>query len=131
MMNNNSNNSQNSKGGRKLGSTNKMTPESRKILLEVFKDDFQKLDKLVNYVPFDERFVSLKPYAKILCTGSDEISNETKELIFEGLRTEFTPNKFKSYLNQLEPKKRAIEMRHYLKMLTPKQIEILFKNIDN
>jgi len=130
-MNNNSNNSQNSKGGRKLGSINKITPEARKALLRVFKDDFQKLDKLLHYVPFDERFVALKPYAKMLCIGSDDISTQIKEIIFENLKKEFVPHKFISYLNQLEPKKRAVEMRHYLKMLTPKQIEILFKNMGN
>lgn len=127
MMNNN----QNSNGGRKLGSTNKITPEARKALLEAFKDDFQKLNKLIHYIPFDERFVALKPYAKMLCTGSDDISIQVKEIIFENLKKEFAPNLFRSYLYQLEPKKRAVEMRHYLKMLTPKQIEMIFKNMNN
>lgn len=75
----------------------------------------------------DERFVGLKPIVKMLCTGSDEVSIKTKELIYESLKREF--NMLKFYINQLPQNKKAIELRQYLFCLDKEQIEEIFTTI--
>lgn len=115
------------RGGRKAESFNKLSKEAKESLLEAFKNDLQKLDKIFGYVPMDERFVGLKPIVKMLCTGSDEVSIKTKELIYESLKREF--NMLKFYINQLPSNKKAIELRQYLFCLDKEQIEEIFKTI--
>lgn len=109
------------RGGRKSESFNKLSKEAKESLLIAFENDLQKLDKLFNYLPMDERFVGLKPIIKMLCTGSDEVSLNTKQLIYESLKREFKMLKF--YINQLPQNKKAIELRQYLFCLDKDQIE--------
>lgn len=111
--------------GRKIGSRNKLTPKSKKILKEVLQDDLERMDKLINYIPFDKRFVALKPYAKLLTTGNDSISLEAKEIIFESLKLEL--KKLPFYLRQLSLEERGKQMRYFLQMLDKEQIEFLFE----
>lgn len=115
------------RGGRKSGSLNKLSKEAKEVLLEAFENDLQRVDKLFGYIPMDERFVGLKPVVKMLCSGSDEVSIKTKELIYESLKREFKMLKF--YINQLSSEKRAIELRQYLFCLDKEQIEEIFKTI--
>jgi hypothetical protein len=117
----------NARGGRKADSFNKLSKESKESLLEAFENDLQKLDKLFSYIPMDERFVGLKPIVKMLCTGSDEISIKTKELIYESLKREFKMLKF--YINQLPQNKKAIELRQYLFCLDKEQIKEIFSTL--
>jgi hypothetical protein len=117
----------NARGGRKAESFNKLSKEAKESLLEAFENDLQKLDKLFSYIPMNERFVGLKPVVKMLCTGSDEVSIKTKELLYESLKREF--NMLKFYINQLPQEKKAIELRQYLFCLDKEQIEEIFKTI--
>ncbi|ANO48849.1 hypothetical protein Pf1_00601 [Flavobacterium columnare] len=117
----------NARGGRKAESFNKLSKEAKESLLEAFENDLQKLDKLFGYIPMNERFVGMKPVVKMLCTGSDEVSIKTKELIYESLKREF--NMLKFYINQLPQEKKAIELRQYLFCLDKEQIEEIFKTI--
>lgn len=117
-------------GGRNKGSKNRMTPKSKELLLNILKEsELINLDKLIGYVDYDKRFSTLKPYLKILCTGNDNIAIETRKLIFEALKDEFKPNRFRTYFNQLDDSKKAIELRQYLHYLSPEQIEEVFKNM--
>ncbi|MDN3694995.1 hypothetical protein QWZ06_23545 [Chryseobacterium tructae] len=118
-------NSRNS--GRKIGSRNKLSTKAKENLLELFEDNIKQLHKSINYVSPDERFVRLKPIIKLLCTGNDEISNNTRNLIYESLKSEFTKTKF--YLNQLPSDKRASELRQYMSYLNKEQIENIFGSI--
>lgn len=119
---------QNSKNnGRKIGSRNKLSAKAKENLLELFEDDIKQLHKNINYVSPDERFVRLKPIIKLLCTGNDEVSNNTRNLIYESLKGEFTKTKF--YLNQLSSDKRASELRQYMSYLNKEQIENIFGSI--
>ncbi|MDR3026612.1 hypothetical protein [Chryseobacterium sp.] len=118
-------NSRNS--GRKIGSRNKLSTKAKENLLELFEDDIKQLHKSINYVSPDERFIKLKPIIKLLCTGSDEVSNNTRNLIYESLKGEFTKIKF--YLNQLPSDKRASELRQYMNYLNKEQIENIFGSI--
>ena len=117
----------NARGGRKAESFNKLSKEAKESLLEAFENDLQKLDKLFGYIPMNERFVGMKPVVKMLCTGSDEVSIKTKELIYESLKREF--NMLKFYINHLPQEKKAIELRQYLFCLDKEQIEEIFKTI--
>jgi hypothetical protein len=117
----------NARGGRKAESFNKLSKEAKESLLEAFENDLQKIDKLFSYIPMNERFVGLKPIIKMLCTGSDEVSIKTKELIYESLKREF--NMLKFYINQLPQNKKAIELRQYLFCLDKEQIEEIFKTM--
>ncbi len=74
-------NSRNS--GRKIGSRNKLSAKAKENLLELFEDNIKQLHKSINYVSPDERFVKLKPIVKLLCAGNDEVSNNTRNLIYE------------------------------------------------
>ena len=113
--------------GRKKASFNKLSKKAKESLLTTFENDFGRLDKIFAYVPYDERFSSLKPVVKMLCTGSDEVSLKTKEIIYESLHLEF--KKLKFYINQLPTEKRATELRQYLFYLDKEQIEEIFRNI--
>ncbi|WP_185249418.1 hypothetical protein [Chryseobacterium bernardetii] len=118
-------NSRNS--GRKIGSRNKLSAKAKENLLELFEDNIKQLHKSINYVSPDERFVKLKPIVKLLCAGNDEVSNNTRNLIYESLKGEFTKTKF--YLNQLSSDKRASELRQYMSYLNKEQIENIFGSI--
>lgn len=113
--------------GRKIGSQNKLSVKARENLLELFEGDIKKLHKSFNYVDVDEKFITLKPVIKLLCTGNDEVSNNTRNLIYESLKNEFVKIKF--YINQLPPDKRATELRQYLNYLNKDQIENIFGSI--
>lgn len=113
--------------GRKKGSQNKLTPNSKEKLLELFNEDIRKIHKSLNYVSPDEKFVKLRPIVELLCKGNDEVSRETRNIIFEKLEDEF--KKLKSYLCQLPADKRAIEMRKYLLLLDKEQIETALNNM--
>jgi len=129
-MNNNNNSNQNTGGGRRKGNRNKYTPEARKILFDVLGEKhISRLDKLIGGVSFDSRLTSIKPFAKILCSESDEVGEKTRRMIFEGLKEQFHPNRFRTYFNQLPQEKKVSEMRQFLQMLTKEQIEALFKGI--
>lgn len=115
------------KGGRHKQSLNKFSKNSKQKIFEHFEDDLKRLDKLFAYVPMDERFQKLKIVIKILCSGNDEVSIKTKELIYETLEREFTKLKF--YINQLPQNKKAIELRQYLFCLDKNLIEKVFNNM--
>lgn len=125
--NGNSENESPNNFGRKKASFNKLSKGTKESLLTTFENDFKRLDKIFAYVPYDERFSSLKPVVKMLCTGSDEVSLKTKEIIYESLHLEF--KKLKFYINQLPTEKRATELRQYLFCLDKEQIEEIFSNI--
>ena len=125
--NENSENDNPNNFGRKKASFNKISKETKESLLKAFKNDFERYDKIFAYVPYDERFSSLKPVIKMLCTGSDEVSIKTKEIIYESLHLEF--KKLKFYINQLPTEKRATELRQYLFCLDKQQIEEVFSSL--
>lgn len=127
-----SNSNKNNAGGRKKGIGNKYTTETRKILLDVLGSDYiSRLDKLINDVSFDKRITTLKPFAKILCSENDEVGKQTRELIFEGLKEQFTKNRFRSYFNLVDDTKKLTELRQWAQMLTKEQIEELTKGLVN
>lgn len=113
--------------GRKIGSQNKLSIKAKENLLELFEGDIKQLHRSFNYVGIDERFVTLKPIIKLLCTGNDDVSNNTRNLIYESLKNEFVKIKF--YINQLPSDKRATELRQYLNYLNKDQIENIFGSI--
>lgn len=113
--------------GRKIGSQNKLSVKAKENLLELFEGDIKQLHRSFNYVDIDERFVTLKPIIKLLCTGNDDVSNNTRNIIYESLKNEFVKIKF--YINQLPPDKRATELRQYLSYLNKDQIENIFGSI--
>jgi len=113
--------------GRKIGSQNKLSVKAKENLLELFEGDIKQLHRSFNYVGIDERFVTLKPIIKLLCTGNDDVSNNTRNLIYESLKNEFVKIKF--YINQLPSDKRATELRQYLNYLNKDQIENIFGSI--
>jgi|GEM_PF-2275351 len=126
-MKNSDSNIRKTKGGRKVGSTNKLSQEAKEYLLEVFGDDLANLNKYMAHITIDERFIALKPYAKILTTGNDEVSIETKKIIFDNLQEHFKRLKF--YIAQLPAEERATELRQYLFCLDKEQIEEVFKSL--
>lgn len=75
----------------------------------------------------DKKFITLKPIVKILCSGNDEVSIETKKIIFESLKDEF--KKLKFHICQLPPEKKAVELRKYLTYLDKNQIDEVLKNL--
>lgn len=113
--------------GRKIGYQNKLSVKAKENLLELFEGDIKQLHRSFNYVGIDERFVTLKPIIKLLCTGNDDVSNNTRNLIYESLKNEFVKIKF--YINQLPSDKRATELRQYLNYLNKDQIENIFGSI--
>lgn len=114
-------------GGRKQGSRNKLTPTAKEHLLQLFGEDVQRLHKSLNYISPDEKFVQLRPLLQLLCKGDDEVSEKTREIVFESLKDEF--KKLPSYLRQLSAKKRGVEMRKYLLLMSKEQIETIFSTI--
>ena len=117
----------NARGGRNSNSFNKLSKEAKQSLYEAFGEDLGKLKNLLNHVPHNEKFVSLKPVVKMLCTGADEVSLKTKELIYESLKNEF--KKLTTYFYHLPQEKKAIELRQYLFCLDKEQIEEIFKTM--
>lgn len=114
-------------GGRKQGSRNKLTPTAKEHLLKLFGEDIQRLYKSLNYISPDEKFIKIRPILQLLCKGDDEVSKETREIIFESLKEEF--KKLPSYLRQLSAEKRGVEMRKYLLLMSKEQIETIFSTI--
>lgn len=118
---------QKERGGRKVGSNNKLSQEAKEYLYEVFGNDLANLKKYIAYTPMDERIIALKPYAKILTTGNDEVSIQTKQVIFDSLQEQF--KKLSFYIAQLPLDERATELRQYLFCLDKEQIEEVFKSL--
>lgn len=114
-------------GGRKQGSRNKLTPSAKESLLQIFGDDIQRLHKSLNYISPDEKFVKLRPILHLLCKGDDEVSKETREIIFESLKDEF--KKLPSYLRQLPAEKRGLEIKKIIFLLNKESIETIFNNM--
>lgn len=114
--------------GRKSGSLNKFSKESKEEISKLFEKDFMEMRKHFNYVDLDKKFIALKPIAKILCSGNDEVSLETKRIIFESLKAEF--KKLKFHICQLPPEKKAVELRQYLTYLDKSQIDEVMKNLN-
>lgn len=114
-------------GGRKQGSRNKLTPTTKENLLQLFGEDIQRLHKSLNYISYDERFVKLRPVLQLLCKGDDEVSKETRKIIFDSLKDEF--KKLPTYVTQLRGENRSVELRKYLLLLDKEQIETIFSNM--
>ncbi len=113
--------------GRKIGSINKLNNEGKKALLSYFNNDLEKLQKLLNYIPIDERFQALRPFIKMLTTGSDEIAIKTREAILDSLEPEF--KKLPFYLRLMNPEGKAKELRQYLNMLPKEDANRIIKNL--
>ncbi|WP_454245837.1 hypothetical protein [Psychroflexus sp. MBR-150] len=121
-----SNNSKNA--GRKKGSNNLLSTKAKQKLFEIFEKDFLNIHKLFQKANIDGRgFYHLKPYAKMLTTGSDKVSMEMKSIIFKSLKPEFL--RLNTYISQLSAPERAKQLRYYLQMLNKEQIEELFGEI--
>lgn len=128
-FNQNSENENPNKGmrnaGRKMGSNNKLTPKAKQLLYEIFEDSLLNIHKLFQRANTDGKaFCHLKPYAKMLTSGSDDVSIEVKSVIFKSLKPEFL--RLHSYLSQLSGAERAKQLRYYLQMLSKEQIEEIF-----
>ncbi len=115
------NNNKKINSGRKLGSRNKTSATAKKNIMDALMKEFKQTGKLFHYIPNSERFVALKPYAKMISTGDDETSKEIRKILFEVLKPEF--KRMGNYISLLPAEKKAIELRQYLKMLSKEQIE--------
>ncbi|WP_159800377.1 hypothetical protein [Flavobacterium sp. MK4S-17] len=107
--------------GRKMGSSNKFTKEAQENLQAILVENFEKLERLMNALPPDERIVHLKNFAKILVKGNDETSTGVKEVIFEQLLPHY--KKMGQYLSHVDPDRKIREARQYLQLLNPQQIQ--------
>ncbi len=114
-------------GGRKIGSRNKLTPKAKESLLQLFGEDIQMLHKSLMYIGYDERFIKIRPLVQLLCKGDDEVSKETRKIIFESLKIEF--KKLPTYLRQLPADKRAIELKKIIFLLDKESIESIFSSM--
>lgn len=114
-------------GGRKQGSRNKLTPTAKEHLLQLFGEDIQRLHKSLNYISPDLKFIRLHPILQLLCKGDDEVSKETRKIIFESLKDEF--KKLQTYLRQLPADKRALELKKIIFLLNKESIESIFRNM--
>jgi hypothetical protein len=114
-----------SNSGRKIGSTNKLTPEAKEALYDVLESDFKRLEKLISTASFDERVIHLKYFAKLLAVGNDEVAQKTREVMFEGLEEHFKKMRF--YFPHLPQNKKAIELRQFLMLQPSERIEEVFK----
>ena len=96
---------------------NKLTKESKAVLFEALKTDYQRLDKLINCCGLDERANLLKGFTKYLTTGDDEISHEMKKILWEQLEPHY--KKLKFYVPHLTPKEKITVLRGFLNEITP------------
>lgn len=96
---------------------NKLTKESKAVLFEVLKTDYQRLDKLLNCCGLDERANLLKGFTKYLTTGDDNISQEMKKILWEQLEPHY--KKLQFYIPHLSPKEKITVLRGFLNEITP------------
>lgn len=96
---------------------NKLTKESKAVLFEALKTDYQRLDKLLNCCGLDERASLLKGFTKYLTTGDDEISQEVRKILWEQLEPHY--KKLRFYVPHLSPKEKITVLRGFLNELTP------------
>ena len=96
---------------------NKLTKESKAVLFEALKTDYQRLDKLLNCCGFDERANLLKGFTKYLTTGDDEISQEMRKILWEQLEPHY--KKLQFYVPHLSPKEKITVLRGFLNEITP------------
>lgn len=114
-------------GGRKLGSRNKLTPTAKENLLQIFGEDIQRLHKSLNYISPDKKFAIMRPILQLLCKGDDEVSKETRKIIFDSLKDEF--KKLPTYLRQLPADIRGQEIKKMVLLLNKEQIETIFSTM--
>lgn len=96
---------------------NKLTKESKAVLFEALKTDYQRLDKLLNCSGLDERANLLKGFTKYLTTGDDEISQEMRKILWEQLEPHY--KKLQFYVPHLTPKEKITVLRGFLNEITP------------
>ena len=108
---------ENPKNSGRVRGQNKLTKESKAVLFEALKTDYQRLDKLINCCGLDERANLLKGFTKYLTTGDDEISHEMKKILWEQLEPHY--KKLKFYVPHLTPKEKITVLRGFLNEITP------------
>lgn len=108
---------ENPKNSGRVRGQNKLTKESKAVLFEALKTDYQRLDKLLNCCGLDERANLLKGFTKYLTTGDDEISQEMKKILWEQLEPHY--KKLQFYVPHLSPKEKITVLRGFLNEITP------------
>ncbi len=96
---------------------NKLTKESKALLFDALKSDYQRLNKLLNCCGLDERANLLKGFTKYLTIGNDEISQEIKKILWEQLEPHY--KKLQFYIPHLSPKEKITVLRTFLNEITP------------
>ena len=96
---------------------NKLTKEVKNILFDALKNDYQRLDKLMNYCSPEEKAKLLKGFAKYLCTGNDEISEKMRETLWSQLEEHY--KKLRFYIPHLSPKDKITILRGFLSDIAP------------
>ena len=108
---------ENPKNSGRVRGQNKLTKESKAVLFEALKTDYQRLDKLISCCGLDERANLLKGFTKYLTTGDDEISQEMKKILWEQLEPHY--KKLQFYIPHLSPKEKITVLRTFLNEITP------------
>jgi len=96
---------------------NKLTKEIKEVLFDTLKSDYERLNKLMNCCPHDERAKQLKGFTKYLCTGNDEISAEMREILWNQLEEHY--KKLKFYIRLLSDKDKVTILRGFLSDIAP------------
>lgn len=96
---------------------NKLTKEVKNTLFDTLKNDYEKLSKLMYCCTHEERAKLLKGFAKYLCTGNDEISQKTREILWSQLEEHY--KKLRFYIPQLSPKDKVTMLRGFLSDIAP------------
>lgn len=110
-------NSKNLRREKNVRGQNKLTKESKAVLFEALKTDYQRLEKLLNCCSLDERANLLKGFTKYLTTGDDEISQEMRKILWEQLEPHY--KKLRFYVPHLTPKEKITVLRGFLNEITP------------
>ena len=96
---------------------NKLTKEVKQVLFDSLKNDYEKLDKLMYCCTHEERAKLLKGFAKYLCTGNDDISEKTREMLWSQLEEHY--KKLRFYIPHLSPKDKVTMLRGFLSDIAP------------
>lgn len=97
---------------------NKLTKEVKQVLFDSLKNDYERLDKLMNYCTPEEKAKLLKGFAKYLCTSNDDISEKTREILWSQLEEHY--KKLRFYIPQISnPKDKVTMLRGFLSDIAP------------
>jgi hypothetical protein len=115
--------------GRKKGAKNVLTKESKQILWNVLKGEYERMDKCLVGCSFDERAIHLKHLAKFLAYGDDEIAKEFRAILWEQTKGHYKKMQF--YFPHLSPKEKITALQGFLSYLAPHDRKQAVDDINN